>query len=734
MCGIAGILLNPAANRRRLAAIDAMTESLHHRGPDGKGIWLDRQGGIALGHRRLAIVDLSDAGHQPMLSENENLIITFNGEIYNFADLRRGFEARGHRFRGNSDTEVMLAAFESYGIEGALKRFSGMFAAGIWDRKHRVLHLVRDRMGKKPLYIALADDALLFASELKAIIAFPGFTPVVDERALAVMLCRGWMPDNHCIWKGTFKLPPGTMLSVRAEDVATASSESLRARVRPYWSLTAIAEDGQRHRLNLSDDELDAELDWLLRTAVHQRMVADVPLGAFLSGGIDSSTVVALMQAQSSRPIRTFTIGFDDAQYDEAAHASAVARHFGTEHTEFRLTPRDVCAVIPDLPRIWDEPFADELQIPTLLLSRLARQHVTVALSGDGGDECFGGYARHFMLDRFASLFQLPAGLRQRLAGALLKLAPQTWEQIFRTLHIPAALRSSLIDGKLEKFTRALAAPDERDRYNQLTTFGSRSAALDPAVADIPDAPTPLDDIAKTIYRDMAGYLPGDILVKLDRATMAAGLEGRCPFLDDRIVEFAWRVPTAAKIRHGQGKWPLRRVLRRYLPEIPFRTTQAGVQHSHRRVATRPAARMGRGVASGRPHPPRRSAGFRTHPSLLAAASRWTSRPVRRAVGHSDGSSLARLRARLQPATSGQGRRGRWQRAPFGRGSDSELDGLWLKILVLPLPHPAPATACPDGCLVARLMSRNSRHHICTTASVIHRQDCQEVGHEQALA
>lgn len=576
MCGIAGILLNPVANRRRLAAIDAMTERLHHRGPDGKGIWLDRQGGIALGHRRLAIVDLSDAGHQPMHSQDENLVITFNGEIYNFTDLRKGFEARGHRFCGNSDTEVMLAAFENYGIEQALKRFSGMFAAGIWDRKHRVLHLVRDRMGKKPLYIALADDALLFASELKAIIAYPGFTPVVDQRALATMLCHGWMPDNHCIWKGIVKLPPGTMLSVRAEDVETTSTESLRERARRYWSLTAIAEDGQRHRFNLDDDELDEELDWLLRTAVQQRMVADVPLGAFLSGGIDSSAVVALMQAQSSRPIRTFTIGFHDAQYDEAAHASKVARHFGTEHTEFRLTPQDVCAVIPDLPRIWDEPFADESQIPTLLLSRLARQYVTVALSGDGGDECFGGYARHFMLDRFATLFRLPAGLRRRLASALLTLAPQTWEQIFQTLRIPAALRPSLNGGKLEKLTRALGALDERDRYNQLTTFGSPSVALDPAVADIPDAPTPLDDIAKTIYRDMAGYLTGDILVKLDRATMAAGLEGRCPFLDDRVVEFAWRVPTAAKIRHGRGKWPLRRVLRRYLPESLFERPKQG--------------------------------------------------------------------------------------------------------------------------------------------------------------
>ncbi|HXQ04361.1 MAG TPA: asparagine synthase (glutamine-hydrolyzing), partial [Bradyrhizobium sp.] len=559
MCGIAGILLTHAANPRHLGAIDAMAATLNHRGPDGKGIWLDRDGGIALGHRRLAIVDLSDTGHQPMLSADESLVMTFNGEIYNFNGLRPGLAARGHRFRGNSDTEVMLAAFESYGIEEALKQFSGMFAAGVWDRKYRVLHLVRDRMGKKPLYVALADGALLFASELKAILAYPDFRPTVDTQALAMMLRQGWMPDQHCIWKGVFKLPPGTTLSVRAEDLETASIESLRERVRSWWSLAAIAETGQQHPLTLDETELDAELDWLLRSAVRQRMVADVPLGAFLSGGIDSSTVVALMQAQSSRPIRTFTIGFREAQYDEAAHASKVARHLGTEHTEFRLTPAEVCAVIPDLPQIWDEPFADESQIPTLLLSRLARQHVTVALSGDGGDECFGGYARHIMLARLAALFRLPSSLRRLGASVLLKLTPRTWEEIFRILQLPGALGPALSGVNLQKFTRALQAADEQERCDQLTTFGSRPVTLDPGIADTADVPPLPDAVCRLIYRDMAGYLTGDILVKLDRATMAASLEARCPFLDDRIVEFAWRLPTAVKIRNGQGKWPLRR-------------------------------------------------------------------------------------------------------------------------------------------------------------------------------
>jgi asparagine synthase (glutamine-hydrolysing) len=576
MCGIAGILLTHAANPRHLTAIDAMAATLNHRGPDGEGIWLDRDGGIALGHRRLAIVDRSHAGHQPMLSADENLVMTFNGEIYNFANLRPGLVAKGHRFRGNSDTEVMLAAFESYGIEDALKQFSGMFAAGVWDRKHRVLHLVRDRMGKKPLYIALADGALLFASELKAILAYPGFQPTIDTRALAMMLRQGWIPDQHCIWRGVFKLPPGTMLSVRAQDLETASVESLREQAKCWWSLADIAETGQRHQLKLDDAALDGELDWLLRDAVRQRMVADVPLGAFLSGGIDSSTVVALMQAQSSRPIRTFTIGFHEAQYDEAAHASEVAGHFGTQHTEFRLTPAEVCAVIPELPQIWDEPFADESQIPTLLLSRLAREHVTVALSGDGGDECFGGYARHFMLARFANLFRLPSSMRRLAASALLKLTPHAWAEIFRILQLPPALRPAMNGANFQKFARALGAADEQDRYNQLTTFGSRPVALDPGATDVADIPMFVDSVGKILYRDMAGYLTGDILVKLDRATMAASLEARCPFLDDRIVEFAWRLPTAAKIRYGQGKWPLRRVLRRYLPESLFERPKQG--------------------------------------------------------------------------------------------------------------------------------------------------------------
>ena len=577
MCGIAGILLAPhSADPRRLKAVRAMAAALRHRGPDGGGIWIDNGAGIALGHRRLAIVDLSEAGHQPMVSHGDGLVMTFNGEVYNFAGLRLELEALGHRFRGHSDTEVMLAAFESLGIETALQRFAGMFALGLWDRKARVLHLVRDRLGKKPLYVTVVDGALLFASELKALLAFPGFRPTVDSKALGMVLRHGWVPDQQCIWEGVFKVLPGTMLSIRPDDLEASSSARLRERLHCWWSLAEVAEKGQQNLLSLEDSELETELDRLLRLAVCERMVADVPLGAFLSGGIDSSTVVALMQTQSSRPVRTFTIGYREARYDEADDASRVAQHLGTDHTEFRLTPAEACAVIPELPQIWDEPFADESQIPTLLVARLARQHVTVALSGDGGDESFGGYARHFLAARMAPIFGLPLKPRRAAASALLMLRPEVRQRLVHTLPLPAALRQGLNGHNLQKLVQVLDVADERELYERLISLGSAPVLADPR-ADGADAVPPLPNLAaRLMYRDMAGYLPADILVKLDRASMAVSLEARCPLLDHRVVEFAWRLPTAVKVRNGKGKWLLRRVLRRYVPEAFFERPKHG--------------------------------------------------------------------------------------------------------------------------------------------------------------
>lgn len=577
MCGIAGILQSPHATRRAdLAAIGRMTASLRHRGPDGEGCWLDRHAGIALGHRRLAIVDLTEAGRQPMVSESGRFVITFNGEIYNHALLRQELERQGQRFRGSSDTEVLLAMVERWGLENALQRSNGMFAIGLWDGRTRTLHLARDRMGKKPLYVALIHGAAVFASELKAITAFPGFTAEIDLRAVSEFLGRGWLPDDHCIWRGVFKVPPGTILSFKADDLTSVpDAAALRTRARPYWSLIEQAVNG-RANCRLDDHELVDELDGLLRRAVAERMVADVPVGLFLSGGIDSSTVVALMQSQLSRPVRTFTIGFKEAGFDEAASAAAVARHLGTDHTEFRLTPGEARAVIPELGHIWDEPFADESQIPTLLLSRLARRDVTVVLSGDGGDECFGGYSRHLLTQRLGFLLNSNRGLRRATATGIAFLARGLPESFADSAPIPGQLRRAVQGDRLNRLAEMVGGEQVNETYWRAMRLSELQPAAEPMPSDPAMLPPLHDLLSDFILRDMLGYLPGDILVKLDRASMATSLEARCPILDHRIVEFSWALPNAAKVRHGKGKWILRQVLERYLPRRLFDRPKQG--------------------------------------------------------------------------------------------------------------------------------------------------------------
>jgi len=571
MCGIAGIFLTPhQADPGRLSSIEQMTSRLHHRGPDGAGVWMDREAGIALGHRRLAIIDLTDEGRQPMHSHSDKLVLTYNGEIYNHAEIRQELEARGSRFRGHSDTEVMLAAFSQFGVEAALNKFAGMFALGLWDREKRVLHLARDRIGKKPLYVAAVKGGIAFASELKAILAYREFQPQVDPGALAEVLRQGWISDDHCIWRGVFKLPPGAMLTVSADDLIFTSADRLRQQTHRWWSLRSVAEEGQRQPHRQALPELESELDDLLRLVVRQRMMADVPVGAFLSGGIDSSTLVALMQAQSPRAVRTFSIGFAGTHYDEAPQAALVAEHLGTQHTEFNVTSEEARSVIPDLPTVWDEPFADESQIPTLLLSRLARRDVTVALTGDGGDECFGGYNRHVMQSRLAPLFGLPKPLRAGATSALNALSSGAWDQLLERLPLPSTLGHSLRSENLQKLADVLDVTDEQEFYDRLTRFGPASVMRDPSAKVMDPVPNLPDATSRLIYRDMAEYLPGDILVKTDRASMAASLEARCPLLDHRLIEFAWRIPTSAKVRDGQGKWLLRRVLKRYLPDALF--------------------------------------------------------------------------------------------------------------------------------------------------------------------
>lgn len=577
MCGIAGLLLTPGrADPARLAAIGPMTARLHHRGPDGDGFWHDPDAGIAFGHRRLAIVDLSEAGRQPMLSHTGRFVVTYNGEIYNATKLRRDLEQKGSVFRGHSDTEIMLAAFETFGLEQSLPQLAGMFAIGLWDRSERVLHLVRDRLGKKPLYVTMVNGALLFASELKALREFPGFAPSIDLGALAMLLRQGWIPDGGCIWQDVFKLPPGSLLSVRGADLEGGNIERLRVQVRTWWSLADVARAGQDDPLDLTDAEAEDELDRMLGVAVGERMLADVPLGAFLSGGIDSATVVSLMQARSSRPVRTFTIGFEEAHYDEAHNASLISRHLGTDHTEFRVTAADAYRVIPLIPEIWDEPFADESQIPTYLVAHLARQHVTVALSGDGGDESFGGYARHFVPAHLGPLLRLPLALRRFAASTLQLLNGDAMEDVIAALPLPAHLRRQLARSNMQKLAVVLDTAEDAELYRCLISVTDAPASLVRAAANTDTTPALPDLVGRLMYRDMASYLPGDILVKADRASMAVSLEARSPLLDHRVVEFAWRLTSRFKVRAGKGKWLLRRVLSRYVPEALYERPKQG--------------------------------------------------------------------------------------------------------------------------------------------------------------
>ena len=451
MCGIAGVL-NLTGSRDQLERnAMAMADSLAHRGPDDQGIWSDTEAGIALVHRRLSIVDLSSAGHQPMISANGRFIITYNGEIYNFQELRPELEARGVKFRGHSDTEVMLEAFAAYGIEATVKRLIGMFTIGVWDRRSRTLTLVRDRLGIKPLYWAKFGKLFLFGSELKALRAYPGWTPSIDGSAVAAFMRHNCVPAPHSIYKGVRKLEPGTILTLPPDG---------EPRLERFWDARAVAQAGLADPLQVDDTELTDRLEVLLQDAVRRRMVADVPVGAFLSGGINSSTVTALMKAANCGPVRTYTIGFDLPGFDEAPHSAAVARHLGTDHTELTVTAKQALDVIPQLPDMYDEPFADSSQIPTHLVSAMTRRHVTVALSGDGGDELFGGYNRYQLSTGFwRSLSLLPRPLRRAIAATLTAVPADRWSQVLSAL--PAGMQPRQVGDKLHKLATVLCADDD---------------------------------------------------------------------------------------------------------------------------------------------------------------------------------------------------------------------------------------------------------------------------------
>lgn len=571
MCGITGFLTSSTETEFEMNfTVARMADQLVHRGPDDSGVWVDRQAGVALGHRRLSILDLSPDGHQPMHSESGRYVVVFNGEVYNFEDLRSTLGSMGHRFRGHSDTEVMLAAMEQWGVDESLVRFNGMFAFAVWDRKERQLHLVRDRLGEKPLYYGWMGQTFLFGSELKALVAHPEFKDEVDRDALALYLHYNCIPAPYSIYRGIKKLPPATKLTL------TLSSMPGMPSPRPYWSAEEAMRRGLEKPFEGSEKEAITRLDVLLRDAVKMRMVADVPLGAFLSGGVDSSTIVALMQQQSQRPVKTFSIGFPDEAYDEARHAAAVARHLGTDHTEFYVSAEEAMKVIPDLPKFYDEPFSDSSQIPTYLVSALARRHVTVSLSGDGGDELFGGYKRYFMWGRIWNAARwAPASIRKAVARSLRRVGVERWNRVLDFAFRPVRSGRHMVSPgeKVEKLAQILSAKDSFSRYQVIVSdWEASDSAVRGGVAPssmLRDRCAGLefsDFCLQMMFLDAVTYLPDDILVKLDRAAMGVSLEGRVPFLDHRVVEFAARLPMSMKVRSGGGKWILRKVLQQYVP------------------------------------------------------------------------------------------------------------------------------------------------------------------------
>lgn len=563
MCGIAGLIDANRSEMELRRAAQSMADTLIHRGPDGSGLWVDGEAKVAFGHRRLAIIDPSPLGAQPMASPSGRYQIVHNGEIYNFIELRSELEAKGFSFRGGSDTEVMLAAFEAWGVAASLERFIGMFAFAVWDKERRDLSLARDRLGIKPLFWGTQRKMFLFGSELKALTACPGWSPEIDRNALAAYMRWNYVPSPHSIYQGVRKLEPGTLLVVRAGEPA---------RLTRYWDMRRVARAGLAEPHDMMDAEATDRLEKLLLDSVTRHMRADVPLGVFLSGGIDSSVVAALMRARSARPVRTFSIGFHERDYDEAPHAKAVAAHLGTDHTELYVAPSDCLAVIPHLARYYDEPFADSSQVPTLLLSQMTHRHVTVALSGDGGDELFAGYTRYHWAEMIHRRFgRLPLSVRTSAASAIAAVPGRFWEVGARLL--PERRRPARVASRALTFASLLSADGADAIYRRQHTHWTDPATVVPGgreVHGLPFDPTVAVEIPGFIERmqflDSVTYLPDDILTKVDRASMAVSLEVRVPLLDHQIVEFVWGLPLSMKVRRGRDKWLLRQVLSRYVP------------------------------------------------------------------------------------------------------------------------------------------------------------------------
>jgi len=586
MCGFVGFMggISSYEQLRDEAMLKRMADKITYRGPDDAGYWCDRDHHVGLGHRRLSIVDLSPAGHQPMQSPSGRYMIAFNGEIYNHKLLRQKLEATGQvpSWRGHSDTETLLAGFDAWGIQGAVEGAIGMFAFAVWDRQTSTLTLGRDRLGEKPLYYGWqgrGDDAVfLFGSELKALRAHPAFENNINRGAVSLLLRHNYIPAPYSIYEGIAKLVPGSLLTV--------SPRHHKPKVSTYWSGAQVAEFGVVKAFAGSAEQAVDKLEALLKDAVHQQMMADVPLGAFLSGGVDSSTIVALMQAQSSRPVKTFTIGFNEEGYNEAVHAKVVAHHLGTDHTEMYVTAEQVRAVIPLLPTLYDEPFSDSSQIPTFLVSQLARQHVTVSLSGDAGDELFCGYNRYQMTTNlWRKLAAVPLPLRKMAARGLTSISPQSWNRLAGALAgvVSRSAQFANVGDKLHKGAGVLASQSVDSLYRGLVSHWDDPASV---VIDGHELPTlltgnmpvlkGLDDVQRMMALDMLTYLPDDILTKVDRAAMGVSLETRVPFLDHRVVEFAWSLPQSMKLCDRQTKWCLRQVLYRHVPQTLIERPKMG--------------------------------------------------------------------------------------------------------------------------------------------------------------
>ena len=588
MCGIAGFIdYKRRWGRQELEKIASeMALALRHRGPDDSGAWVDEKAGVALGHCRLSIIDLSSAGHQPMVSESGRYVIIYNGEVYNFQALKELLKSMGQRFRGHSDTEVVLAAIEQWGVSGAVNKFQGMFAFVLWDRFERRLHLVRDRMGIKPIYYGWMDGLFLFGSELKAFRAIPCWNSEIDRGVLALFMRHSYIPSPYSIYRNVYKLFPGCILSVDAKGgprhndfsplPAGEGAGIHKLQPRPYWSIRKVAEEGRKNPFMGNEEEGICQLQKILSSAVTDRMIADVPLGAFLSGGIDSSVVVALMQSSTIKPVKTFTIGFHDANYNEAKYAKDVAYYLGTDHTELYISPEEAVGVIPRLPMLYDEPFADSSQIPTLMVYELAKENVKVGLSGDGGDENFAGYNQYFLATAIWNKTRwLSPSMRKLIAKGMASVPLRSWEKFFRYTNkfLGRELRNRMSGDVIHKAVDMIVAKTPDILFRTLTSHWKQVEDL---VLDAEHVPTERFDSYATVKKydfarrmmitDLVTYLPDDILVKVDRASMGVSLEARVPILDHRVVEFVARLPLSMLIKGNIRKYLLRRLLYKYVP------------------------------------------------------------------------------------------------------------------------------------------------------------------------